>query len=119
MSKLFLVIVLSTVLVVATRCNRAESLPFDARLWREHQYDESATNPRLFMAQDLLRSKVLIGMHRDDVLALLGPPIDAAADKRTAKELLFSLGARRTGEAVLLGVVFEQERAVETIIRTW
>jgi hypothetical protein len=49
-------------------------LPFDSLVWKESLTKESTESVRLRMINDLLRKHVLLGMHRSEVISLLGMP---------------------------------------------
>ncbi len=71
-------ILLGWLLFGSTVSDYAHSREFDAQLWRDEEHPEvnSMWPPRLCMVDDLLSSERLEGLPREQVLELLGPPLE-------------------------------------------
>lgn len=70
------------------------SRPFDPAAWRAHaKTDDPGWPMRLRMANDLLASYELVGMSRDSIYVLLGPP--DSASRWGTWDLVYHLGPER------------------------
>ena len=67
----------------------ADQKPFNAELWQA----PPAEKTRLSMADDLVRSRLLVGRSRDEVQALLGSPTDT--DKWQDWDMIYILAPCR------------------------
>lgn len=67
----------------------AKEKPFDAALWEQSPHETT----RLHMADDLVRSRLLIGRSRTEVLQLLGTPTNT--DKWQDWDMIYVLGPCR------------------------
>jgi hypothetical protein len=80
------------------------------------------SNPRREMAVNLIQEQTLMGLSRQEVLNLLGQPIDHSPNQQAdlnEQEFLYNLGQLYSGETVLLGVTFDNDQVVNTNIHTW
>ncbi|MCB9915871.1 MAG: hypothetical protein H6828_12135 [Planctomycetes bacterium] len=85
----------------------ARRRPFDRDAWLASgadSFDSSAWTERQYMVDELIRTGQLDGLHREEVLELLGPPTDEGE-----AWVQYTLGAERgilpiDGEALLIGL---------------
>lgn len=110
-------------LVVANiiSCSQSNNVPFDSNLWQRQNVEAPRTNLRFAMVDDIVQNGRLLGMRRQDVFEMLGPPVSQTpnAVNLNSDNLLFPVGQLESGEVVLLGVVFKNDQVMTTQIHTW
>ena len=114
------VLVLSLSLVMFMACGPAKPTTFDAEIWKQEAGNTSPNNPRFAMADDIVRHNRLNGLHEGEVLKLLGIPVEQPKKEQDqgSKELIFSVGELESGEVVVLRVIFQHDRVVQTYKHT-
>lgn len=70
-----------------------EPIPFDSASWIASQPEFSLDSLRLRMIDDLLATHNLVGMHRDEIVALIGEPDDTEYFREY--EMVYYLGQER------------------------
>jgi hypothetical protein len=68
---------------------------FDAAVWRDNSKPLRAGGPKQQMADRIVARKVLIGQHRDEVIAMLGAPTDDGEGHDLGGRLDYFLGPER------------------------
>jgi hypothetical protein len=68
---------------------------FDAAVWRDHSKPLRAGGPKQQMADRIVARKALIGLHRDEVTAMLGAPTDDGVGSDLGGRLDYFLGPER------------------------
>jgi hypothetical protein len=115
-------VVAAFILLIGCSHPEQRARPFDPVVWQQHRTDQSRSNPRREMAVNLIQEQTLMGLSRQEVLNLLGQPIDHSPNQQAdlnEQEFLYNLGQLYSGETVLLGVTFDNDQVVDTNIHTW